>query len=171
MLSNSFIQNHAIGILADDDGFRFHYYDRSKVIESEAFNILDDNWKKLFMAMVCQLNKLSSEKLGLIPNLHSDKFDQLCDPEQFFSYNFANDPQGLVDATYSFKGSDGIVHIVIIEQVLYRAEGIIGRCSVIVEVTCICHNYGCKWNGERKIMKISFPSKSRPSEEGLIHDA
>ncbi|KAJ3803645.1 protein kinase, partial [Lentinula aff. lateritia] len=97
-----------------------------------AFNILDDEWKKLFMAMVCQLNKLSSEKLGLIPNLHSDKFDQLRDPEQF-SYNFANDPQGLFDATYSFKGSDSVVHIVVIERVLYCAEGIIGRCSVVIE--------------------------------------
>ncbi|GAW04676.1 protein kinase [Lentinula edodes] len=170
MLSNGFIRNHAIGILADDDGFRFHYYDRSKVVESEAFNILDDEWKKLFMAMVCQLNKLSSEKLGFIPNLHLDKYDHLRDPEQF-SQQFANDPQGLVGAHYSFKGSDGVVHIVVIEQVLYRAEGIIGRCSVVVEVTCICQDSGCKWNGERKIMKISFPSKSRPSEEGLIYDA
>ncbi|KAJ4500778.1 protein kinase [Lentinula lateritia] len=170
MLSNGFIRNHAIGILADDDGFRFHYYDRSKVVESEAFNILDDEWKKLFMAMVCQLNKLSSEKLGFIPNLHLDEYDHLRDPEQF-SQQFANDPQGLVGASYSFKGSDGVVHIVVIEQVLYRAEGIIGRCSVVVEVTCICQDSGCKWNGERKIMKISFPSKSRPSEEGLIYDA
>ncbi|KAJ3920160.1 protein kinase [Lentinula edodes] len=170
MLSNGFIRNHAIGILADDDGFRFHYYDRSKVVESEAFNILDDEWKKLFMAMVCQLNKLSSEKLGFIPNLHLDKFDDLRDPEQL-SHQFANDPQGLVGAHYSFKGSDGLVHIVVIEQVLYRAEGIIGRCSVVVEVRCICRGSGCKWNGERKIMKISFPSKSRPSEEGLIYEA
>ncbi|KAJ3871635.1 protein kinase [Lentinula edodes] len=170
MLSNGFIRNHAIGILADDDGFRFHYYDRSKVVESEAFNILDDEWKKLFMAMVCQLNKLSSEKLGFIPNLHLDEYDHLRDPEQL-SQQFANDPQGLVGAHYSFKGSDGVVHIVVIEQVLYRAEGIIGRCSVVVEVTCICQDSGCKWNGERKIMKISFPSKSRPSEEGLIYDA
>lgn len=35
MLSNGFIRNHAMGITADDSGFRFQYYDRSKVVESQ----------------------------------------------------------------------------------------------------------------------------------------
>ncbi|KAJ3990621.1 hypothetical protein F5050DRAFT_1898839, partial [Lentinula boryana] len=53
MLSNGFIRNHAIGIAADSGVFRFQYYDRSKVVESEAFQIVNEEWKKLFMAMVC----------------------------------------------------------------------------------------------------------------------
>ncbi|KAJ3741294.1 protein kinase [Lentinula detonsa] len=170
MLSNGFIRNHAIGITADDDVFRFQYYDRSKVVESEAFRIVDEEWKKLFMAMVCQLNQLSSEKLGFIPNLHLDDFDYLRDPRQF-AQDFKTNPEGLVGATYRFKCSDGHTRIFVIKRLLYRAEGIIGRASVVVEVECVCTESGCQWHGERKVIKISFPSRSRPSEDALIQEA
>ncbi|KAJ3789647.1 protein kinase [Lentinula aff. detonsa] len=157
MLSNGFIRNHAMGIVADDCGFRFQYYDRSKVIESQAFHILDDEWKKLFMAMVCQLNKLDHEKLGFIPHLDLADFDHLRDSKQF-AYDLGDDLQGLAGARYSFTGSDGLNRT----NVLYRAEGIIGRCSVVVEVRCHVGN---------KIMKISFPSRTRTSEEVFIRKA
>ncbi|KAJ3795723.1 protein kinase, partial [Lentinula aff. detonsa] len=170
MLSNGFIRNHAIGIAADSGVFRFQYYDRSKVVESEAFRIADEEWKKLFMAMVCQLNQLSSEKLGFIPNLDLDDFDYLRDPQQF-AQDFKNNPEGLVGATYRFKCSDGYTRIFVIKRVLYRAEGIIGRASVVVEVECVCTESGCQWHGERKVIKISFPSRSRPPEDALIREA
>ncbi|KAJ3986209.1 protein kinase [Lentinula detonsa] len=170
MLSNGFIRNHAMGIVADDCGFRFQYYDRSKVIESQAFHILDDEWKKLFMAMVCQLNKLDHEKLGFIPHLDLADFDHLRDSKQF-AYDLGDDLQGLAGARYSFTGSDGLNRTVIIENVLYRAEGIIGRCSVVVEVRCVCTLPGCHWHGGNKIMKISFPSRTRTSEEVFIRKA
>ncbi|KAJ3988145.1 protein kinase [Lentinula detonsa] len=170
MLSNGFIRNHAIGIAADSGVFRFQYYDRSKVVESEAFRIADEEWKKLFMAMVCQLNQLSSEKLGFIPNLHLDDFDYLRDPQQF-AQDFKTNPEGLVGATYRFKCSDGYTRLFVIKRVLYRAEGIIGRASVVVEVECVCTESGCQWHGERKVIKISFPSRSRPPEDALIREA
>ncbi|KAJ4472347.1 protein kinase [Lentinula aciculospora] len=120
------------------------------------FQIVDTEWKKLFMAMVCQLNKLSTEKLGYIPNLHLNDFDYLRDPKQLPS---------------NFRASDGKIRTVIIKKVLYRAEGIVGRCSIVVGVECICTESGCTWHGERRIMKISFPSRSRTSEEELIREA
>ncbi|KAJ3986086.1 protein kinase [Lentinula detonsa] len=107
------------------------------------------------MAMVCQLNKLDHEKLGFIP--HLDLVD--------FAYDLDDDLQGLVGARYSFIGSDGLRRTVVIEKVLYRAEGIIGRCSIAVEVRCICSVSGCNWDGENKIMKISLLTRSRTSEE------
>ncbi|KAJ3992688.1 protein kinase [Lentinula boryana] len=170
MLSNGFIRNHAIGITADTDVFRFHYYDRSKVVESEAFRIVNEEWKKLFMAMVCQLNQLSSDNLGFIPNLHLDDFDYLRDPEQF-AQDFKHNPEGLVGVQYRFKCSDGYTRIFVIKRVLYRAEGIIGRASVVLEVECVCTESGCQWHGERKVIKISFPSRSRPPEDALIREA
>ncbi|KAJ3734749.1 protein kinase [Lentinula guzmanii] len=170
MLSNGFIRNHAIEITADSGISRFQYYARSKVVESEAFRIVNEEWKKLFMAMVCQLNQLSSEKLGFIPNLHLDDFVYLRDPEQF-AHDFKHDPEGLVGATYRFKCSDGYTRLFVIKRVLYRAEGIIGRASVVVEVECVCNESGCQWHGERKVMKISFPSRRRPSEDALIREA
>ncbi|KAJ4471217.1 protein kinase [Lentinula lateritia] len=174
MLSNGFIRNHAMGITADDSGFRFQYYDRSKVVESQPFHILNDESKTLLMAMVCQLNKLSTEKLGFIPNLDLDEFDHLRNPEQF-AYNVEDDPSTLVGATYTFTGSDGSRRRVKITKVLYRAEGIIGRCSIVVEVVCLCREADCFWheegNQKTRVMKISFPSKTRPCEDGLIGEA
>ncbi|KAJ4471209.1 protein kinase [Lentinula lateritia] len=174
MLSNGFIRNHAMGITADDSGFRFQYYDRSKVVESQPFHILNDESKTLLMAMVCQLNKLSTEKLGFIPNLDLNEFDHLRNPEQL-TFNFKDDPSTLVGATYTFTGSDGRRRRIRITKVLYRAEGIIGRCSIVVEVVCLCEEADCVWheegNPKTRVMKISFPSKTRPCEDGLIGEA
>ncbi|GAW07697.1 protein kinase [Lentinula edodes] len=178
MLSNGFIRNHAVGITADDTSLRFQYYDRSKVVESKPFGIVNDEFKKLFMAMVCQLHKLSTENLGFIPNLDLDGFDLLRNPEQL-PYNFDKDPSKLVGATYTFTGTDGSRRRVRITKILYRAEGIIGRCSIVVEVECLCKEADCTWHEKgkkktrtkRKVMKISFPSKTRPSEDGLIGEA
>ncbi|KAF8826606.1 hypothetical protein HHX47_DHR5000366 [Lentinula edodes] len=174
MLSNGFIRNHAMGITADDSGFRFQYYDRSKVVESQPFHILNDESKTLLMAMVCQLNKLSTEKLGFIPNLDLNKFDHLRHPEQL-TFHFEDDPSALVGATYTFTGSDGRRRRLKITKVLYRAEGIIGRCSIVVEVVCLCEEADCVWheegNQKTRVMKISFPSKTRPCEDGLIGEA
>ncbi|KAJ4471214.1 protein kinase [Lentinula lateritia] len=174
MLSNGFIRNHAMGITADDSGFRFQYYDRSKVVESQPFHILNDESKTLLMAMVCQLNKLSTEKLGFIPNLDLNKFDHLRHPEQL-TFKFEDDPSALVGATYTFTGSDGRRRRLKITKVLYRAEGIVGRCSIVVEVVCLCREADCFWheegNQKTRVMKISFPSKTRPCEDGLIGEA
>ncbi|KAJ3928147.1 MAG: protein kinase [Lentinula lateritia] len=174
MLSNGIIRNHAMGITADDSGFRFQYYDRSKVVESQPFHILNDESKTLLMAMVCQLNKLSTEKLGFIPNLDLNEFDHLRNPEQL-TFNFKDDPSTLVGATYTFTGSDGRRRRIRITKVLYRAEGIIGRCSIVVEVVCLCEEADCVWHEEghqkTRVMKISFPSKTRPCEDGLIGEA
>ncbi|KAJ3827068.1 protein kinase [Lentinula raphanica] len=173
MLSNGFIRHHAIGMTADSCAFRFQYYDRSKVVESQAFHILDEEWKTLFMAMVCQLNKLSSEQLGFIPNLHSDKFDHLRDPKQLarICKNNKDDLDGLVGASYRFECSDGLTRTFVIKRILYRAEGIVGRGSIVAEVECICAHSECKWHGQRKVIKISFPSRNRPSEDELLREA
>ncbi|KAJ4481373.1 protein kinase [Lentinula edodes] len=130
------------------------------------------------MAMVCQLNKLSTEKLGFIPNLDLNKFDHLRHPEQL-TFHFEDDPSALVGATYTFTGSDGRRRRLKITKVLYRAEGIIGRCSIVVEVVCLCEEADCVWheqgneerNQKTRVMKISFPSKTRPCEDGLIGEA
>ncbi|KAJ3762920.1 protein kinase [Lentinula raphanica] len=175
MLSHGFIRNHAIGIVADDNVVRFQYYDHSKVVESTALNISDDEWKKLFMAMICQLSKLDHEKLGFVPRLHLDTFDHFRNSEQL-ARDLKDDPEGLVGATYTFTESPQSRITVTIVKVLYRAEGIIGRSSVVAEVRCVCSanrcpKSGCRWHGETKIMKISFPGSDRVSEPELISKA
>ncbi|KAJ3768525.1 protein kinase [Lentinula raphanica] len=126
------------------------------------------------MAMVCQLSKLDHEKLGFVPRLHLDTFDHFRNSEQL-ARDLKDDPEGLVGATYTFTDSKRSITVTIV-KVLYRAEGIIGRSSVVAEVRCVCSangcpKSGCQWHGENKIMKISFPSRDRLPEPDLISEA
>ncbi|KAJ3741299.1 protein kinase [Lentinula detonsa] len=120
--------------------------------------------------MVCQLNQLPSEKLGLFPHPHLNDFNYPQDPQQFV-HDFKHNPEGLVGAAYRFKCSDDYTRFFLIERVLYCAEGIMGQASVVVEVECVCTESDCQCHGERQVMKISFPSRSRPSEDALIREA
>ncbi|KAJ3741295.1 protein kinase [Lentinula detonsa] len=120
------------------------------------------------MAMVCQLNQLSSDKLGLIPNPHLNDFNR--DPQQLV-HDFKHNPESLVGAAYRFECSDGYTRIFVIKRVLYRAEGIIDQASVVVEVECVCTESDCQWHRDWQVIKISFPSRSRPPEDALIREA
>ncbi|KAJ3851435.1 protein kinase [Lentinula lateritia] len=132
----------------------------------------DEEWKKLFIVMVCQLKKLPCTKknAGLIPTLYIDGIDYLQDPE-LFSSTFTVDAQDLIDAIYSFVGTDGCSRRVVIQSILHHAEDAVGLYAVVAEVECLCMEADCTWNGEGKIVKISFMGKARQSEQGLIGEA
>ncbi|GAW07701.1 protein kinase [Lentinula edodes] len=147
-------------------GFSFAQY-RGSEVESEP----NDEWTKLVLAMICQLKKLPTEKLVFVPTLVLNGFDYLRDPEQFLQ-EFADDPQDLIDAVYSFKEIDGRTRQVIVKSILYHAKDFVGLHSLIVDVECLCTKTGCKWHGnEKKVMKISFMGTARQSEQGLIGEA
>ncbi|KAH7879640.1 uncharacterized protein C8R40DRAFT_437276 [Lentinula edodes] len=148
-----------------DVDFTFAHY-RGSEVESEHNN----EWKKLVLAMICQLKKLPTEKLVFVPTLVLNGFDYLRDPEQFLQ-EFADDPQGLIDAVYSFKEVDGRTRQVIIKSILYHATDSVGLRSIIVDVECLCTKPGCEWHGNgRKIVKISYMSTTRTSEPRLIKE-
>ncbi|KAJ3858952.1 protein kinase [Lentinula novae-zelandiae] len=153
-----------------DHGFSFAHY-RGSEAESEPSHIVNDEWTKLGLAMICQLEKLPTEKFVFVPTLVLNGFDYLRDPEQFLQ-EFADDPQDLIDAVYCFKAIDGRTRKVIIKSILYHAKDIVGLHSLIVDVECLCTKTGCKWHGnEKKVMKISFMGTARQSEQGLIGEA
>ncbi|KAJ3892918.1 protein kinase [Lentinula edodes] len=148
-----------------DVDFTFAHY-RGSEVESEHNN----EWKKLVLAMICQLKKLPTEKLVFVPTLVLNGFDYLRDPEQFLQ-EFTDDPQGLIDAVYCFKEVDGRTRQVIIKSILYHATDSVGLRSIIVDVECLCTKPGCEWHGNgRKIVKISYMSTTRTSEPRLIKE-
>ncbi|KAJ3920781.1 protein kinase [Lentinula edodes] len=132
----------------------------------------NDEWKKLLIVMVCQLKKTprTTKNAGSIPTLYIDGFEYLQDPE-LFSHTFALDTQDLIDAIYSFVGTDGCSRKVVIQSILHHAEDAVGLYAVVAEVECLCMEADCTWNGERKIVKISFMGTDRQSEQGLIGEA
>ncbi|KAJ3860489.1 protein kinase [Lentinula novae-zelandiae] len=132
----------------------------------------NDEWKKLLIVMVCQLKKTprTTKNAGSIPTLYIDGIEYLQDPE-LFSHTFALDTQDLIDAIYSFVGTDGCSRKVVIESILHHAEDAVGLYAVVAEVKCLCMEADCTWNGERKILKISFMGTDQQSEQGLIGEA
>ncbi|KAJ3883193.1 protein kinase [Lentinula edodes] len=143
---------------------------RVQGVEDKSFE--NDEWKKLFIVMVCQLKKLpcTTKNVGFIPTLCIDGIDHLQDPE-LFSNTFALDTQDLIDAIYSFVGNDGCSRRVVIQSILHHAEDAVGLYAVVAEVECLCMEADCTWNGEGKIVKISFMGTARQSEQGLIGEA
>ncbi|KAF9064307.1 hypothetical protein BDP27DRAFT_1333676 [Rhodocollybia butyracea] len=74
--------------------------------------------------------------------------------------------------SYTFTDSDGKLRRVELGKVLFRPHGILGRGTIVVEVTCSCAYEhclnGCDWADLQLVMKLSFLSKGRCAEGDLI---
>ncbi|GAV98640.1 protein kinase [Lentinula edodes] len=54
-------------------------------------------------------------------------------------------------------------------RVLFRSNGVIGRGSMVMRVTCVCESSSqCDWSGKKLVLKPSFPSKTRASEKAFM---
>ncbi|KAJ3991296.1 hypothetical protein F5050DRAFT_1905929, partial [Lentinula boryana] len=121
--------------------------------------------------------RFAAEKFARLIEIYTDRayskseFNSTSSDPQQFVHDFKHNPEGLVGAAYRFKCSDDYTRFFLIERVLYCAEGIIGQAWVVVEVECVCTESDCQCDGERQVMKIRFPSRSRPSEDALIREA
>ncbi|KAF9065076.1 hypothetical protein BDP27DRAFT_1405002 [Rhodocollybia butyracea] len=177
MLSFGVIRHHAIGLTVDAVTARFFYADRSKIVESKPCDITQ--FKRLFMAMVLQLHRLTPEKLGVIQGLDFDyrnpeKINQTTPTKTLYETLLSAKGDALVGATYTFTGSKGLKRVEI-TRVIFRSEGIVGRSSIVVEVKCVCDRCSgdddCGWKEKELVMKVSFPSKKRIPENEIIATA
>lgn len=71
--------------------------------------------------------------------------------------------------TYTFE-YEGQWRKVKFGKVLFRPHGILGRGTLVVEVTCCCNGDGCicAWKDLELVMKLSFASKTRDPEVTFI---
>lgn len=76
--------------------------------------------------------------------------------------------------TFEYKAPNGrmVKRTVKWGKVLFRPHGILGRGTIVVEVTCVCssdycHGH-CDWKDLRLVMKLSFASRTRRSEVDFI---
>ncbi|KAJ3723130.1 hypothetical protein C8R42DRAFT_27356 [Lentinula raphanica] len=140
--------------------------DDSKIVESQK---IDEEWKKLFIAMVSQLNKIAPE----YPESDSETDDFLDVKRLACACMDEEDELGdLVGTTYSFRSS-GRMQAFVIRKFVHRSHGnLMNGGSAVFEAKCVCNESDCKWHGERKILKVTFSSHPRPSEEnGIIDEA
>ncbi|KAJ4469281.1 protein kinase [Lentinula aciculospora] len=69
--------------------------------------------------------------------------------------------------TFPYKDKTRTVHL---KSVLFRSKGIIGQGTIVVRVEC---NYDhcdghCEWYVKKLMLKLSFPSKTRVSEQTFM---
>ena len=158
MLSYGGLRGHVIGALVTDSTIQLYYYDRSIYIKSEPLNFLKD--PSGFVAMLRAMHNLPLSQLGhanLItppPLLEGPRRSK----DIFEGLNLT-----LNDGTSLQLGS--IIHL---------QHGIIGRGTCVVRAKYIdgsrAHFDDNSWTGSL-VVKLSWPAKSRVSENDLIAKA
>ncbi|THU97649.1 hypothetical protein K435DRAFT_777938 [Dendrothele bispora CBS 962.96] len=182
MLSSGLIKSHSVGIIMDSPVgikstfLQLAYYDRSKVILSEAIEIAkadDDDLSQahnldLFLAVLHQLCTLSDREQGRFQSNGDGKLFPTIKPPINPRYPVSRAPP-IDDRSQNFSGSNAFHGCELLVddktfklgEILYRAHGIIGRGTTVIRAKC---------DGEDVIVKLSFPGVNRPSEASLINE-
>ncbi|KAE9392628.1 hypothetical protein BT96DRAFT_924607 [Gymnopus androsaceus JB14] len=158
ILSYGVIRSHVITLMIDDAKVIFVYYDHSLIVESEVLDLQDSEQKLLFVKMIKQMHALSPEALGIIPNLQAPF---MYDPKQLKNPGLYLEPAAkegtipshkvlvgcLLTVDYNTKTRQG-QRTVRLGKVLFCSNGINGRGTKVIRVTCSCKDGDCAWKGK-----------------------
>jgi hypothetical protein len=159
MLSRGGLRSHVISALVTDDTIQLLYYDRSIIIVSRPVNFLEDPSR--FVAMLHAIGNLTLPQLGYADVI---KPAPLLDNPRQTTDIFDGLELTLSDGTRLVLGST-----------IYHQHGIIGRGTCVirarrVEKTKDSGTSDDAWDGPL-IVKLSWPAKSRISENDIIEKA
>ncbi|KAJ4483914.1 hypothetical protein J3R30DRAFT_3368102 [Lentinula aciculospora] len=177
VLSHGIIRSHVIVFLVDSKLVRGIFYDRSGIFESAVLNLAIKSDQLIFAKMIKQMRALPPEGLGIVPNLDATFMKDrksLRSAEEMPQYAAADGPPSneifewsegsLFDIPYKNK----TIRTVRVKRVLFRSNGIIGRGTIVMRVVCNHCNGKCDWCGKKLILKLSFPAKTRVSEQTFM---
>jgi hypothetical protein len=158
ILSHGGLRSHVIGALVTDDTIELLYYDRSIVIASEPLNFIKDQPR--FIAFFQAVASLSLQQWGYAANIL--KPAPLLDNPLHKTDIFDGVELNLRNGTRLKLGGT-----------VFHQHGLIGRGTCVVRAMCIEKGndvFGKAWNGQL-IVKLSWPAKSRMSEQVIIDQA
>ncbi|KAJ4480276.1 hypothetical protein J3R30DRAFT_3371046 [Lentinula aciculospora] len=174
VLSHGIIRSHVIVFLVDSKLVRGIFYDPLTVVQ--VLNLAIKSDQLIFAKMIKQMRALPPEGLGIVPNLDATFMKDrksLRSAEEMPQYAAADGPPSneifewsegsLFDIPYKNK----TIRTVRVKRVLFRSNGIIGRGTIVMRVVCHC-NGKCDWCGKKLILKLSFPAKTRVSEQTFM---
>jgi hypothetical protein len=159
MLSHGGLRSHVISALVTDDSIQLLYYDRSIIIVSRPVNFLEDPSR--FVAMLHAIANLTLPQLGYADVVKpAPLLDNPCQTTDIFD--------GL-----ELKLSDGTR--LLLGSTIFHQHGIIGRGTCVVRARRVekGKNSGTDdhaWDSPL-IVKLSWPAKSRISENSIIEKA
>jgi hypothetical protein len=159
MLSHGGLHSHVISALVTDNTIQLLYYDRSVIIVSRPVNFLGDPSR--FVAMLHAIGNLTLPQLGYADII---KPAPLLDNPRQTTDIFDGLELTLSDGTRLVLGST-----------IYHQHGIIGRGTCMVRAICVekMKGRGADDDGwdSPLIVKLSWPAKSKISENSIIEKA
>jgi hypothetical protein len=159
MLSHGGLRSHVIGALVTDDTIQLLYYDRSIIVVSRPGNFLEDPSR--LVAMLHAIANLTLSQLGYADVV---KPAPLLDNPRQTTNIFDGLELKLSDGTHLLLGST-----------IFHQHGIIGRGTCVVQAKRVEKGKDSgtdddAWDGPL-IVKLSWPAKSRISENDIIEKA
>ncbi|KAJ3787047.1 hypothetical protein GGU10DRAFT_289040 [Lentinula aff. detonsa] len=130
--------------------------------------------------MIKQLCTLPLEDLGFVPNLEADFIKNpasLLEAMKLPGHKAAKGPpsSGVFDlcqgSFFTLPYKNDQTRTVRLKRVIFRSNGVIGRGTMVIRVECACHNCPpnqCDWKEKKLVLKMSFPSKTRVSEQTFM---
>ncbi|KAF8274805.1 hypothetical protein EI94DRAFT_1713110 [Lactarius quietus] len=154
MMSHGGLRSHVIGALVTDGIIQLLYYDRSIILISEPVNFLDDLPR--FVAML--------QAMGNLPLLQLGHTDVIAPPP------LLENPRRTADIFDGLKLTLSNGTSLRLGSTIYHQHGIIGRGTCVVRAKYIGKSNDDSWVGSL-VVKLSWPAKSRISENDLIAKA
>ncbi|KAJ3983065.1 hypothetical protein F5890DRAFT_1587080 [Lentinula detonsa] len=172
MLSYGLPRSHVVNFLVDSQFARCIYYDRSLILESKLLNLKYKKDRLIFAKMVKHIGDMSLEDLGFSPSLEANfirdpaSLMKLEKPaaEEFPSSRILTSLEG---SFFTFPYQNNQTRTVCLKRVIFRSNGVIGRGTMVIRVTCACRHCprdACDWQAKKLVLKLSFPSATRVSE-------
>ncbi|KAJ3829588.1 hypothetical protein F5880DRAFT_1521559 [Lentinula raphanica] len=180
-------RSHVYLILIDSEFLRIILYDHSAIVESGLLDLKQAGDRLNFAKMVKRLRSMSSEEHGFVRGLHADSI--LKNPKSLIEKENPHTKKGELPSSRIYElqdgshftfpyeytpGQQGQTRTVYLKRVIFRSNGVIGRGTTVAEVECACDcnpfcRVGCDWKGKKLILKLSFPSITRDSEESYLN--
>ncbi|KAF5353167.1 hypothetical protein D9757_012647 [Collybiopsis confluens] len=194
LLSTGLVRSHGLGMAMDAGTnrilFQLQYYDHSLLLRSKPIDLKIPQLKNLFIAIISRVLALSQEELGILPQFNpnffaerkiqtmgkrkgrvaSGKKKNVAGKGKGRSVEEAPNPKTLEGTQFSLIFNGDIQRDFIVERLIYKADGILGRGSTILLATCE-EDGGGDWTGKQFAVKLSFPAETRQPEHVLVNHA
>ncbi|KAJ7767986.1 hypothetical protein DFH07DRAFT_808337 [Mycena maculata] len=158
LLSNGGLRSHVVAVLVSRNSLELLYYDRSIVVKSEPLRFTDNT--ATFLAVLSGFAHLHSRRWGYPALLEPPAIPQALPPKP---------PKGFWRGMYK----DHVLKLgdhwkLTLGNILFRAHGVIGRGTVVVQATVTsCPRLDL--NGKTVVVKWSWVPKTRIPEVDIVN--
>ncbi|KAF9789727.1 hypothetical protein BJ322DRAFT_1178609 [Thelephora terrestris] len=161
MFSVPLLRSHATVCLVDRDRLQLYHANRSVILVSSAINISTAPGLDQFIAVIIAFHCLSLDQNGILHTFAEGNAELVKDT------NISSDDRAIQNQNeLQIKVKEPKKGFTLtLGDVISREPAIIGRSTVVLRATSE------KWPGEKLVVKVSWPSYTRDSENEFVNKA